>query len=369
MARAQEAFDDIFNMDYDKAERIFLSLERDYPQHPAPPLYIASIQWLRELLRRQDLDLNRFLTPTYFSAKTNQVMPAPERNRFFENVRRSESLSNAILTRNRGDKDARYFLATAYGLRSSFAIMVDHRLREAFSYGRKTYDINRQLATEDPQYYDAYLTMGIYEYIVGSIPWYMRWMVYIIGGHGTRQAGLEHLKMAAEKGQYVGDQAQLVLMVLYVREHRYLEALEIVRNLTNRFPRSYLFPINLAQILRLAGRKEEAVSVLLQVERRIELGDPNFNKISRQSFRFTFATELLYMGKLDLAQERFRKVVSDPLTPASEKALAHLRLCRISDWKGQHAEAVDECKTVLSLTDVDDSHYEAEKLLKQLNRR
>jgi tetratricopeptide (TPR) repeat protein len=369
MSRAQEGFDGIFNMDYDKAEGIFVSMEKEYPQHPAPALYIASIQWLREMLRRQDLDLNRFLTPTYFSAKTNQVMPAKERSRFFEKIRKSESLSGAILKRSRNDKDARYFLATAYGLRSSFAITIDHKLREAFSYGNKAYDSTRQLANEDPQYYDAYLTMGIYEYIVGSIPWPMRWMVYIIGGHGTKQEGLAHLKLAAEKGQYVGDQAQLVSMVLYVREHRYPEALELARNLTSRFPRSFLFPINLAQVLRLAGRKEEAVPVLLEVEKRIEMGNPNFDKVSRQSFRFNLATEFLYMGKLDPAQERFRKAVDDPLTSTREKALSHLRLCRILSWKGQPAEAIHECQAVLSFDDVENSHDQAKKLLKELNRQ
>jgi len=39
MARANEGFDDVFNMDYDKADRVFASLEKDYPQHPQPPLY------------------------------------------------------------------------------------------------------------------------------------------------------------------------------------------------------------------------------------------------------------------------------------------------------------------------------------------
>jgi tetratricopeptide (TPR) repeat protein len=368
MTRAEDGFQDIFNMDYDNADQSFASLERDYPQHPAPPMYRASIYWLKEMQRRQDLDLNRFITPTYFSARTDQVMPPQERAAFHRKLQQSESLSNSILRKSPRDKDARYFLLTSYGLRSSFAITVDHSLREAFSYGNKAYSAAKQLAAEDRDYYDAYLTAGIYEYIVGSIPWYMRWMVFVIGGHGSRQEGLAHLKLAADKGQYVKDQAQLVTMVLCVRERQYDQALGIARELTNRFPRSCLFPINLAQILRLDGRKDDAIPLFLQVEKKIEAGEPNFDKLPLPRFRFNLGIELLYMGKLDLAQERFRKCIDDPGNSEREKALSHLRLGQILDWRGKRAEAIEQCRLVLSLPDVDNSHDQAKKLLAKLTR-
>jgi len=366
MQRAEVAFNNIFNMDYDKAEQVFAALEKDYPHHPGAPLYIASIHWLKEMLRRQDLSLDRFMSPGYFTEKTKHAMPEKERAEFLANLQRAEALSNAILQRNRSDRDARYFLATGYGLRSTFAITVDHRLREAFTFGNKAYAYMKQLTREDPQYYDAYLIVGVYEYIVGSIPWYMRWMAYVIGARGTRQEGMAHLKLAAEKGPYVKDQAQSVLMVLDVRERRYAEALELARSLSERFPRSFLFPINHAQALKLARRKEESASLLLQIEKRVEAREPNYDKIPPREFRFSLATELLYMGKLDPAGERFQKLIADPQTPPREQALSHLRLCRILDWKGARDEAVRQCRQVLSLEDVEDSHDQAKALLRKL---
>ena len=369
MERAQAGFTDIFNLDYDQAQQVFASLEKDYPQHPAPPLYLASIYWLEEMLRRQDLTLNRFIAPAYFSKKTNQIMPPQDRAAFFRALERCEARANAILKRNRRDKDARYFLGTAYGLRSSFAITIDHSLREAFSNGNKAYSYSRRLIEEDPDYYDAYLTVGIYEYIVGSIPWYLKWMAFVIGAHGNKQEGMAHLKLASEKGQYVKNEARLVLMVLDVREHRYTEALQFARNLNERFPRSYLFPLNVAQILRMAGSKDQAVAVLLDVEKRAEEGVPNFDKLSLQTFRFNLGTDLMYMGKLDLAQEQFQQSINDPETQLREKALSHLSLGQILDWKGKRNEAVRECQIVLSLNDVENSHEKAEQLLNKLRSR
>jgi tetratricopeptide (TPR) repeat protein len=369
VARAESGFEHIFNMDYDKAAQVFISLEKDFPQHPAPPLYLASIPWLKEMERRQDLNLDRFIAPAYFYYKTDQVMPSRERSEFFKKIQQAEALAKAALQRDRRDKDGRYFLATVYGLRASFAITIDHNLREAFGYGNKSYSYSKQLVQEDPKYYDAYLILGIYEYTLSRIPWYMRWAIFILGGRGSKEEGLAHLKVATEKGQYVKDQAVLVSMVLDVRERLYPEGLASARKLSARFPRSYQFPINLAQILQLTGRKEEAIPLLLQVEKRADAGEPNFYKLPIATFRFNLATEFMHMSKLDLARERFAQTIRDPRTTPMEKALSHLNLGQILEWQGQPTEAIAECQTVLSLGDVEDSHDRARKLLAKLKPR
>jgi hypothetical protein len=168
--QAFSGFTYIFNMDYGEARKTFLALEKDFPQHPAPPLYLASIIWLEEMIRRQDVTMDRFVSPMYFTKKTALVMPAQERSDFFRYIQRCQSLATALIEKNPKDFDARYFLATAYGLRASFAITIDHKLREAFSNGNKAYDCAKQLIQDNPNYYDAYLITGIYEYVVGSIP-------------------------------------------------------------------------------------------------------------------------------------------------------------------------------------------------------
>ena len=365
--RAEAGFADIHNMDYDKARLAFTLLARDYPNHPAPPLYLASILWLEEMLRRQDIALNRFIAPAYFTGKTDHVMPSAERSAFFSYLQKSQDLSKAILQRKPGDMDARYFLAVGYGLRSSFAITVDHSLREAFTNGNRAYASLKKLTEEKPDYYDAYLTVGIYEYVVANIPWYLKWMAYVIGARGSKENGLEHLKMAAEKGQYVRTEAQMACMILYVREHRFAEALELARSLNNRYPRSFFFPINIAQIQRMSGQKDQASAMFLQVEKQVEAREPNFDKLPMQSFRFDMAVELMSMGQLDAAEERFRKTMGDPQTSREKKALSHLRLGQILDWKHRPKEAVQEYKAVLSFEDFDGSHARAQQLLKKHN--
>jgi tetratricopeptide (TPR) repeat protein len=367
LEQTRAGFVDMYNLDFDKARQEFTFLEKEYPKHPAPPLYLAVNYWLEEMFRRQDLTLNRFMAPAYFSKETKQVMPPKEREAFFQALHKSETLANAILQKNRSDKDGRYFLGTVFGLRASFAITVDHSLREAFSTGNKADSYTRRLIEEDPRYYDAYLSVGTYEYIAGNIPWFLKWITYLIGIHGNKQDGMAHVKIAAEKGQYSKTEAELVLMVLYVRELRYPEALEIARSLNSRFPRNFIFAINVAQITQLAGQKDQGIRMLQEVERRAEAGEPNFDRLPLPLFHFNLGTEIMHMGKLDPAQERFRKCIENPQTPPREKALSHLSLGRILDWKHQPDEAAKECQAVLALPDVEDSHRQAKELLQQLN--
>jgi hypothetical protein len=367
--RTQLAFQDIMNLDYDKALQAFASLEKDYPKHPSPPLYAASVYWLNEMLRRQDVSLNRFISPMYFSQKTGETMPSAERTAFFRALQKSESLSHAILNNNPKDKDARYFLGTAFGLRSSFAITIDHSLKDAFSNGRKAFSYAKQLIDEDPSYYDAYLSAGIYEYIVDNIPWYWKWMAIVIGLHGDKHTGMKHVKLAAEKGQYVNNEARLVLMVLYVREQLYNEAKELSQNLHSKFPRSFLFALSNAQISQLAGYKEQAIAEYLEAEKQIEARAPNFDKVPLQAFRYQLGVELMHMDIQDLALEHFRKCIDDPLTPLKEKTLAHLNLGRILNWKGRKEEAVKECRLVLSLKEVENSHSQAKFILNKIQQK
>lgn len=361
--RAQAGFSDIFNLDFERADLDFISLEKDYPRHPAPPLYQASIVWLKELVRRQDLSLNRFIYPAYFMKKSDESMPSQERDAFLSHVRRCEALATAIRKETSRDKDTRYFLATAYSLRASFAFTVEHNVRDAFGYGRKAFSYSRDLIEEDKKYYDAYLTVGTYEYVVGSIPWYFRWMAFVVGLHGSKEEGLNHLKLAASEGQYVKNEAQLIEAVIQVREHRYTEALALTGDLSRRFPRNYLFAVATAQIMEWAGRWDQAIAMLTQVEKRVEGKEPNFDRLPPGRFHFIIGVELMNMSKPDLAQEQFRKALADPQIPAREKALSHLRLGRILDSKGKRNEAVKEYETVLSFENVDQSHTQARQAL------
>jgi hypothetical protein len=57
------------------------------------------------------------------------------------------------------------------------AVTIDHDKREAFRQGKKAYQHHLRIVEGQPGYYDAYVTIGLYEYIVANLPWYVNWIV------------------------------------------------------------------------------------------------------------------------------------------------------------------------------------------------
>src|SRR5262249_16061991 len=133
---ATKGFDLIYSLDYENARIAFKHLREQYPQHPGPPLYLAVTVWQEELFRRQDLQLDRFVSPESFMEASERHMPADDRNAFFTYIAESQTLSQTILKERPGNRDARYFLGAAHGALAAFALTIDHDKRETFRQGK-----------------------------------------------------------------------------------------------------------------------------------------------------------------------------------------------------------------------------------------
>lgn len=362
----EEALDPMYRLDYEQAIERLIELGRRFPDHPGPPLAQASTLWLRELFRRQELDnLDRFISPGYFTSPAARTMPESERNAFESLVDDSETLARRVLERHPGDLDARYYLGSADGIRAAFAISIDRDKFAALRYGKAAYEYHKGIIDEDPGYNDAYMTVGMYEYILANLPWYIKWIAFIAGYRGSEQLGFEYLVRSAEKGRFVTIDARVLLMVLYVRERRYEYAVRLARDLHHLYPENFLFQLNQGQILMKMGETDEALDVYTSVERKAEEGALNYQKLPLGPFRYTLGLVLLDAGRRDEALRQFEGDAADPRTPLREKALSLLKAAQILDLMGRREEALANYREVLKLQDVAGAHDEAKKYLER----
>lgn len=362
---ARRGFSEMYNLDYDEAIETFRSLREEYPQHPAPPLYLAILTWLEELLVRQDLDLDRFIAPGYFTKATDHEMPSAKREAFFGHLSESQRLCQNILEDQPPHPDARYFLGTSFGILGSFAFTIDRKKVQALRYGKKAYGYHRDLVKENPEFYDSYLSVGLYEYIVGNLPWYIKWLAAMAGYGGSAKRGFEYLELAAARAHYVADDARVLLMVLNVREKRHDKALTIARTLHQKYPRSFLLHLNQAQLLERMGRSAEAVQEYQIIIERAEAASPNYGRIPLSTFRYRMGRKFLDLGHPDPGLKQFRRAVSDRGVPAREKALFHLQAAQTLHSLGRTKEAIDHYKEVLRLPNADNSHSQARSYLRK----
>lgn len=353
----------LFRLEHDKAIRFFADLGERLPHHPAPPLAEAIAYWLRELYARQELDLDEFISPGYFTRPPKREMPAADRRGFLEGIAKCQELARKHLERYPGNKDARYYLGAAEGAQGAFAFTIDQSYLAALSHGKAAYEYQRELIEEDPEFWDSYLTAGTYEYTLGNIPWYLKWITTIAGYRGSETRGFEYLVTTADKARFVSNEARVLLMVLYVREGYYDYALRIARELHRRYPENFLLHLNQGQILERMGKQEEAIEVYLDVIRLAGEGRKNYQKVPLETFRYTVGSKLVALGERQRALALFRQATRDPGTPEREKALSHLRAGEILDLLGKREEAVSQYRVVRELTEFEDSHEFASQYL------
>ncbi len=363
MAEARKGFEQIYNLDYRDAFRTFSDLKARNPSHPAPPLYLASVVWLEELFDRNELDLDNFIAPGYFTQPSARKISPADRKAFFDYMASCESLCTDLLKKDPNNADARYFLGSMYGVFGAFAITIDHSYSDAFSKGKKAYKYHSALIEQKPDFYDAYMSVGLYEYVVDNLPWYIKWIAVIVGYRGSQERGFQYLTQAAEKGVYAADDARVLQMVLYVREKRFPDALANVRTLRGKYPKNFILHLNEAQILEKMKKDDQAAAVYREVLRLAETKKPNYQKIPLSTFRLTAARRLLRLRDFPSALGAFQTALEDPSISQKDKTSAHLGAGQALDRLGRRDDAVRHYQAVLKLPDLDGAHSEAREFL------
>jgi tetratricopeptide (TPR) repeat protein len=112
---------------------------------------------------------------------------------------------------------------------------------------------------------DAKLVVGVYEYVVGALPWPFKIMIGFAGITGSKTRGLEMLKDAGNRGVITSVEARTVTALFLRREARYTEAIEVVRGLTNQYPHDYLFCLEEANLRKDAGEGMGAVAAYREI--------------------------------------------------------------------------------------------------------
>jgi len=105
-----------------------------------------------------------------------------------------------------------------------------------------------RLLAQDPSCYDAYLAIGVENYLlsVNSAP--VRWLLRLSGAQTDKEQGLAKLRITAEKGRYLAPYARLLLAVAALRDHDRERARQLLSGLAQEFPHNPLYRKELARI-------------------------------------------------------------------------------------------------------------------------
>ncbi|HMD49331.1 MAG TPA: hypothetical protein VKG79_09545, partial [Bryobacteraceae bacterium] len=126
--------------------------------------------------------------------------------------------------------------------------LIEHRDMDALKVAKNSRATAEKLLSIDPSYYDAYLAVGVENYLLSLKIAPVRWLLRLNGAETDRDRGIENLRLTAEKGHYLSPFARLLLAVAALRGNDRAKAAGLLGDLAREFPRNRLYAQELAHL-------------------------------------------------------------------------------------------------------------------------
>ncbi|MGB8013668.1 MAG: hypothetical protein WCF68_18805 [Terriglobales bacterium] len=253
----QSAFEHYYNLDYDAAIQDFERILARHPNDPFAVNHLLSAIQVRELYRMGAMNTGDYSNDNFIGQAHRPADPA-QKERIKQLVEQAKKLEEAELAHNPNNVDMLYARGVTRG---QFALYTALLERAWFSALRNAVGARRdheRVLELDPHYTDAKLVVGAHNYVMGNLSFAVKVAVALVGLSGDKEKGLQYLNDAYHGNGETSVDAGVVLMVFLRREHRYAEALQIAATVGPRFPSNYLFPLEHANLLRAAGKNDDA---------------------------------------------------------------------------------------------------------------
>ena len=242
----EESFELMYELKFAAArDRLRLCREEDSEEPLCAAAEAAS--YLFEEFNQQGV-----LTSTFFrndKRLLGGIAGAPDKERaaaFLEANRRARTMAELRLASRPRAADALLTLVVTDGMQSDFAALITKRQVESVGLMRRAENEAAALLQVEPDNGDAYVALGIANYIIGCMPAFKRIVLWLDGIHGDRQTGMEQLQVAATRGHYLKPLAKSMLALAAERERQFDLARSLFADLNQEFPDQPVFARELA---------------------------------------------------------------------------------------------------------------------------
>ena len=222
--------------------------QKSHPQGPLGYASEAASYLFEECYRQGVLTSDFFLDDKRFLGKI-PLKPDPQlRAAFFAADKRAQDLAQLRLKTNPDDPNALFAMSMSLGMQADYASLIDKRQLDSLKKIREADTYSKRLLKVAPDAADAYLGLGIANYIIGSLPGPKKFFLGFAGIHGDKKKGMEQLEIAAKRGHYLRPFAKTLLALTALREKKPEVARTEFTELVAEFPGNPLFARELAKL-------------------------------------------------------------------------------------------------------------------------
>jgi len=239
-----QGYRQMYNLQFPDAHQSFREWQKSHPDDPMGAVSEAAAYLFSEFDRLHILQSEFFTRDQHFITD-HKLTPDPTVKKQFEAV-----LDDArkLAAKKPTDPNSMFAALLASGLHSDYLALIEKRYGASFQEMKTARLQAQQLLARDPQCYDAWIAVGVENYMLSVKPAPVRWLLKMAGGETDRETGLQKLKLTAEKGRYLAPFARLLLAVAALRENDHGKARGILASLTREYPQNPLYAQELARM-------------------------------------------------------------------------------------------------------------------------
>ncbi len=244
----ERGYQQMYDLNFAAAHQTFREYQRAHSDDPLGYSSNAAAYLFSEFNRLHILESDLFTDDNRFEHRSKAAPDSTVKTEFENELAKSDTAAGKILARNPDDLNALFAQVLADGLRADYTALIEKRNLASLSYMKSGRIVAEKLLAIDPNCYDAYLAVGIENYLLGVNAAPVRWLLRMSGAQTDKEAGLQRLRLTAEKGHYLAPFARLLLAVAALRDKDRQTARVLLAGLAKEFPNNQLYVTELARI-------------------------------------------------------------------------------------------------------------------------
>ena len=360
----ERGYQHFYNLEFPEALAEFHAEVAQHPNSPDGYNHIAHTILYREMFRSGALESELVTGSNPFLRRAGLNPSKKDDQEFQDSINRALALCEARLQTNPNDVQALYTEGVSYGLRGNYYFLVRKAYTDALRDATSARKAHLRVTELDPNFNDARLTQGVYDYVLGSLSPAWRMLGFFAGFRGDRERGIETLKQVAKLGRANRVDAEILLCAVYRRERRPKEAVPLLSDLIQRFPENFLLRLELVQMYGDLGEKEKALAVIREVDRLKREKTPGYDRLAQEKLRYTRGNLLFWYNDLDLALEDLKAVTANPsAVDLNTDLYAWLRIGQIYDLEKKREDAKKAYLQTVAIAPTSDAANAAQNYL------
>jgi len=243
-----DGFRHMYNLQFPEAHRNFVEYSILHPDDPMGPVGDGAAYLYSEFDRLRVLQSELFTENQKFLDFHKPAADPKAKAAFFAAMEKARQLVEKVLRQKPGDGNALFASTLRLGLRADYLAMIEKKSIAALEEVKESRTISEQLLASHPEYYDAYMSVGVENYLLSLRAAPIRWLLRAGGAQADKETGIAKLRLTAEKGHYLLPYARLILAVADIRDHAPQQARLKLEWLAKEFPGNRLYREELAKL-------------------------------------------------------------------------------------------------------------------------